>query len=94
MQSYNITPTTKTGQTVTCTIDNASSANMKAKIDTIGANKAVTIGDGSLTEGDTGTVIVKVKVAHENTSATKTYRIAINVTITEDDIVDVETPGD
>lgn len=75
-------------------IDNASSANMKAKIVTIGANKAVTIGDGSLTEGDTGTVIVKVKVAHESTSVTKTYRIAINVTITADEIIDVDIPGD
>ena len=66
---------------------------MDAKIITVGANKAVQIGQGGLEEGDTGTVVVLATVSHENTYLKKTYTVTIDVTMTAEENIDVEVSG-
>ena len=94
VEEYKLTAGTSTGQTVAYSIGNNSSANMHAQIVTTGCNKYVRIGNGGLSEGDTGVVIVNAKVSTSGTSMTATYKVTIDVTITADEIIDVDIPGD
>jgi len=86
---YRITAGTRSGQTVAYSLGSGTTAKLRASIT---SNGVVRIGDGSLSEGDTGVVIIKMKVTEGNASTT--YRITLNVTITAHEFVDVDIPGD
>ena len=85
-EEYRITAGAESGQTVTYALDSGTSAHLHASISSTGGLR---IGDGSLSEGDNGTVIVNITVSDGSTATT--YQITLSVTITADEIVDVET---
>lgn len=85
-EAYRITAGAESGQTVTYALDSGTSVHLLASISSTGELR---IGDGSLSEGDNGTVIINITVSDGSTATT--YQITLSVTITADEFVDVET---